>query len=143
MIRTASQAIKAIEDTITNNFSDEIKAVYFEKFTDTRKGKVFPQLSFYYAQDGNQFGQNVNQVSFNFEFLDSVSARKNKEQYRKEIESDLFQVASRFKDYLTREKGFNFDPTTAVTMFDNRYKDGLGGVEFTLVINLPKPCLTN
>lgn len=135
------QTIETIEDTITNNFSDEVKAVYFEKYTDTRKEKTYPQLSFYYSDSGTAQNDNVNIIALDFEFLDVIVGRDNINSRRKEVVSDLFDVASRFVTYLRNTNNLLIDPNVSITPFDSKYKDGLGGVQFTLLISIFKPCL--
>jgi hypothetical protein len=133
------QTIEKIEDVITNNFSDQVRTVYFEKYADTQDSKNYPRLSFYYS-DGTSFSSNMNSVALDFEFLDAISGRLNKNDRRKEVVSDLFQIASKFVSKL-KDEGLLIEEPVSVTTFDNKYKDGLGGVSFTLIINIAKPCL--
>ena len=136
------ETIEVIETAAADYFSNEIVEIYFEKFTNTKLEKAFPQVSFYYADAGTTTTLNTNVVSLQFEFLDVISGRKDKDDRRKEVVSDMFDLASRFVTHLRQNENLLIDPNVPMTPFDNRYKDGLGGVEFTLNVTMIKPCVS-
>jgi len=135
------QTIELIESAIETNFSDEVASVYFDKFTDLEGEKKYPAISYYYADSGSQLNLNNNVLSLTFEFLDLISGRNNKNDRRKEVVSDMYDLASRIVQHLRQEEGLLIDPSIPPDLFDNRYNNGLGGVEFTLNITMIKPCV--
>ena len=134
------QTIETIEDTITNFFNDQVRAVYFEKFSNTQDDRLLPCFTFYYA-DGSQFGSNVNSVAFECELRDSIVGREDEDDRRKEVVSDCFQIASKIVAKL-KDVGLNIEEPITPSLFDNMTNDGLGGVSFVLVVNIARPCLT-
>lgn len=140
MTNSISQAIDTIKSAIENNFSDEIKFVNFAKETATDKSKDYPRVQFYFGS-GTAINENVNLAALQFQFLDQAIGQNNNDEYRKEIISDMFQTASRVIEYLKRKESMVINQGISITPFDSRWKDGLGGVEFTLIINIAKPCL--
>ncbi len=136
------ETIETIEDVLTNQFSDLIKSVSFEKFANTTKDKDYPKCSFYFAEGGTQIQSNTNVCTLSFEFLDAVSGRENKVLRTKEVVSDMFQTASMFVNYLSDQSRLDLIYPVSIETFDNKYKDGLGGVSFTLTINIIRPCLS-
>lgn len=137
------QVIETIQDTVENSFSDQIVEVFFEKFSDTKKAKDYPVLSYYLDTDGLSIGQNVDTVTLKCELMDVISGREDKDERSKEVVSTCFSIASQLVKYLQDAKGLFINNPVAVTPFDNRYKDGLGGVEFTLVISIGAICLSS
>ena len=135
------QTIELIESVLTNQFSNQIVMVNFEKFANTTKAKKYPMVSFYFSDSGAEIQNNTNVCSLEFEFLDVISGLNEKNERRKEVISDMFQVATSFVEYLREESGVLLDYPISITTFDNKYKDGLGGVSFTLNINIARPCL--
>lgn len=135
------QVIETIQDTVENSFSDQIVAVYFEKFSDTKQAKNYPVMSYYLDTDGLIIGANVDTVTLKCEIMDVVSGREDKNDRAKEVVSTCFSIASQLVKYLQDAKGLYINDSVSVTPFDNRYKDGLGGVEFTLVISIGAICL--
>ena len=140
---TLKQLIDTIKDAAINDFSDELASVFYEKYADTQKEKSFPRLSFFVADGGISFGLNSNQVVFDLEFLDLLSGQNNERELRRELISDLIDLASRFTTKLYYDKGLNIQYPINVTPKDKKYKDGLSSVEVTLTINLARPCLSN
>ena len=135
------QTIELIESAIQTNFTDEVPSVYFDKFTDLEGEKKYPAISYYYADSGSQLALNNNVLSLTFQFLDVISGRNNKNDRRKEVVSDMYDLASRIVQHLRQEEGLLIDPAIPTALFDNRYNNGLGGVELTINITMIKPCV--
>lgn len=139
-ITSIKQAIETIEETASDFFADELIYARFQKDQFTEKDKDFPAMQFYYADGGLSFGQNANQLGLVLKFADQISGQNNKDSYRKEVVSDMFNIASRFIDKLERPKGLQFTTDVPTVFFDMSGKDGLGGVEVTITIFIAKPC---
>ena len=135
------QVIETIQDTVENNFADQIVEVFFEKFSDTKKAKDYPVMSYYIDDSGLTIGANVDTVTLRCEVMDVISGWENKNERTKEVVSTCFSISSQLVKYLQDAKDLYINDTVTVTPFDNRYKDGLGGVEFTLVISIGAICL--
>ena len=135
------QVIETIQDTVENNFADQIVEVFFEKFSDTKKAKNYPVMSYYIDDSGLTIGANVDTVTLRCEVMDVISGWENKNERTKEVVSTCFSISSQLVKYLQDAKDLYINDTVTVTPFDNRYKDGLGGVEFTLVISIGAICL--
>jgi len=136
------QIIEKIKTVAETSFSDEIQYVEFEQFKFTSKSKVFPQLSYYLPDGALTLGQNVNQVSLHLMFADQVTSQNNEDEYIKEVISDMYDLSSRFVTHLQKVEKWQIVYPINPTQFVKKGADGNGGVEFDLVINLARPCLT-
>lgn len=142
MQRNIKQIIEDLEDIVNNNFSDQVKAIYFEKYPNSVLQKDFPVIS-YRINEAFAIGLNVDTFSLNIQVLDIISTTTDEDLRRKEVISDNFGIASQLVEYLRRNTTTNyyFQDNIAVTSVDKIGNDGLGGVQFTLNFELQKTCL--
>jgi len=138
MQTSIKQIIENIKFVVKTNFT-EINYVDFEKYSDRGLDKTGVRLVYSLA-DSMTFNLQVDTFALKFEMLDLINTIGNEDERRKEVISDCFGIASMFVDYLKRY-GYYFPDSVAVTTVHKRYKDGLGGVEFTINFDLQKTCL--
>ena len=138
MQTSIKQIIENIKFVVKSNFT-EINYVDFEKYSDRGLDKTGVRLVYSLA-DSMTFNLQVDTFALKFEMLDLINTIGNEDERRKEVISDCFGIASMFVDYLKRY-GYYFPDSVAVTTVHKRYKDGLGGVEFTINFDLQKTCL--
>ena len=95
-----------------------------------------------YVMDEEQHSVEVHAVEHEKEkeMLDLINTIDNEDERRKEVISDCFGISSMFVDYL-KKNGYYFPDSISVNTVHKRYKDGLGGVEFTINFDLQKTCL--
>tara|TARA_R110001606_G_scaffold357686_1_gene509149 strand:+ start:34 stop:453 length:420 start_codon:yes stop_codon:yes gene_type:complete len=138
MQTSIKQIIENIKVVVKTNFT-EINYVDFEKYADKGLDKTGVRLVYSLA-DTMTFNLQVDTFALKFEMLDLINTIGNEDERRKEVISDCFGISSMFVDYLKRY-GYYFPDSIAVTTVHKRYKDGLGGVEFTINFDLQKTCL--
>tara|TARA_R100000951_G_scaffold36059_1_gene30568 strand:+ start:925 stop:1344 length:420 start_codon:yes stop_codon:yes gene_type:complete len=138
MQTSIKQIIENIKEVVQTNFT-EINYVDFEKYSDKGLDKTGVRLVYSMA-DSMTFNLQVDTFALKFEMLDLINTVGNEDERRKEVISDCFGIASMFVDYLKRY-GYYFPDSISVNTVHKRYKDGLGGVEFTINFDLQKTCL--
>jgi len=138
MQTSIKQIIENIKVVVKTNFT-EINYVDFEKYSDKGLDKTGVRLVYSLA-DTMTFNLQVDTFALKFEMLDLINTIGNEDERRKEVISDCFGIASMFVDYLKRY-GYYFPDSISVNTVHKRYKDGLGGVEFTINFDLQKTCL--
>ena len=138
MQTSIKQIIENIKVVVETNFT-EINYVDFEKYVDKGLDKTGVRLVYSLA-DSMTFNLQVDTFALKFEMLDLINTIDNEDERRKEVISDCFGIASMFVDYL-KKNGYYFPDSIQVNTVDKRYKDGLGGVEFTINFDLQKTCL--
>ena len=138
MQTSIKQIIENIKVVVKTNFT-EINYVDFEKYSDKGLDKTGVRLVYSLA-DTMTFNLQVDTFALKFEMLDLIGTVGNEDERRKEVVSDCFGIASMFVDYLKRY-GYYFPDSISVNTVHKRYKDGLGGVEFTINFDLQKTCL--
>jgi hypothetical protein len=138
MQTSIKQIIENIKFVVKSNFT-EINYVDFEKYSDRGLDKTGVRLVYSLA-DSMTFNLQVDTFALKFEMLDLINTIGNEDERRKEVISDCFGIASMFVDYLKRY-GYYFPDSISVNTVHKRYKDGLGGVEFTINFDLQKTCL--
>jgi len=138
MQTSIKQIIENIKVVVETNFT-EINYVDFEKYSDKGLDKTGVRLVYSLA-DTMTFNLQVDTFALKFEMLDLINTIGNEDERRKEVISDCFGIASMFVDYLKRY-GYYFPDSISVNTVHKRYKDGLGGVEFTINFDLQKTCL--
>jgi len=138
MQTSIKQIIENIKEVVQTNFT-EINYVDFEKYSDKGLDKTGVRLVYSLA-DTMTFNLQVDTFALKFEMLDLINTIGNEDERRKEVISDCFGIASMFVDYLKRY-GYYFPDSISVNTVHKRYKDGLGGVEFTINFDLQKTCL--
>tara|TARA_R110001632_G_scaffold40436_1_gene101437 strand:- start:1557 stop:1976 length:420 start_codon:yes stop_codon:yes gene_type:complete len=129
---------EGIESLVRANF-DEITFVQFTSSPDRSLDKKGVSL-YFDLSDALTSDLNVDTVSFSFEMLDLLSTIGSEDKRRLEVISDTFAISSMFISYL-KSNGYYFQDSTNISKVEKRYKDGLGGVEFTISFNLQKTCL--
>ena len=139
-ITSKLQVVDIIEDAINDVFSDEVKGVYFERYSDTRKDKTYPQLSYNYAE-GSTSNLSTNTFSIEFEFLDLVEGRNDEDDIIKNVGSFLDSISTRFVYYLRNTKGLRIQNDVTYTWVAKKYKDGLGSQSFTLDFTKSNSCV--
>jgi len=134
--------IVQIKESIDSIIKDNFTEITFFEFTSSpdrvldKKG-----VSLYYnLSDSLNSGLQTDTVSFEFEMLDLLSTIGNQDKRRLQVISDCFGISSTFISYL-QSYGFYFENNVAISKVEKRYKDGLGGVEFTLNFQLQKTCI--
>ena len=138
MQTSIKQIIENIKVVVETNFT-EINYVDFEKYSDKGLDKTGVRLVYSLA-DTMTFNLQVDTFALKFEMLDLINTIGNEDERRKEVISDCFGIASMFVYYLKRY-GYYFPDSISVNTVHKRYKDGLGGVEFTINFDLQKTCL--
>lgn len=138
MVRTIKEASDVINDVLTTNFTGDVKSVRFSKFSNTQKVQ-YPTVN-YYLGDTLALDKNADTITFTIEFMDVGSGRKDKDNRVLDIVSDMFSAASQFYQYLINNGNLQIKDKS-IQHFDNRYKDGLAGVELALTINISGICL--
>lgn len=131
--------IKDSIEEIVNTYFDEVVYCSFTSVPDRLLDKKGVSL-YFDISDSLVSGMQTDTVSFSFEMLDLLSTVGDPEYRRLQVISDCFGISSMFISYL-KANGFYFEDTVNITKVEKRYKDGLGGVEFTLNFNLQKTCL--
>ena len=129
---------EGIESLVKANF-DEITYVEFTSSQDRSLDKKGVSL-YFDLSDALTSDLSVDTVSFSFEMLDLLSTIGNEDKRRLEVISDTFAISSMFISYL-KSNGYYFQDSVSISKVEKRYKDGLGGVEFTIAFNLQKTCL--
>lgn len=129
---------EGIESLVRANF-DEITHVEFTSSPDRSLDKKGVSL-YFDLSDALTSDLSVDTVSFSFEMLDLLSTIGNEDKRRLEVISDTFAISSMFISYL-KSNGYYFQDSVSISKVEKRYKDGLGGVEFTINFNLQKTCL--
>ena len=129
---------EGIESLVRANF-DEITYVQFTSSPDRSLDKKGVSL-YFDLSDALTSDLNVDTVSFSFEMLDLLSTIGSEDKRRLEVISDTFAISSMFISYL-KSNGYYFQDSVSISKVEKRYKDGLGGVEFTISFNLQKTCL--
>lgn len=138
-MQTQITQIKDSIESIANTYFSEI--AYFEFTSSPDRSLDKKGVSLYMdLADTLSSGTRVDIVGFKFEMLDLLSTIDNEDARRLEVISDCFGIASMFISYL-KVNGFYFEDTVSISKVEKRYKDGLGGVEFTINFNLQKTCL--
>lgn len=129
---------EGIESLVKANF-DEITHVEFTSSPDRSLDKKGVSL-YFDLSDTLTSDLSVDTVSFSFEMLDLLSTIGSEDKRRLEVISDTFAISSMFISYL-KSNGYYFQDSVSISKVEKRYKDGLGGVEFTISFNLQKTCL--
>ena len=129
---------EGIESLVRANF-DEITHVQFTSSPDRSLDKKGVSL-YFDLSDALTSDLNVDTVSFSFEMLDLLSTIESEDKRRLEVISDTFAISSMLISYL-KSNGYYFQDSVSISKVEKRYKDGLGGVEFTISFNLQKTCL--
>lgn len=129
---------EGIESLVRANF-DEITHVQFTSSPDRSLDKKGVSL-YFDLSDALTSDLNVDTVSFSFEMLDLLSTIGSEDKRRLEVISDTFAISSMLISYL-KSNGYYFQDSVSISKVEKRYKDGLGGVEFTISFNLQKTCL--
>lgn len=129
---------EGIESLVRANF-DEITHVEFTSSPDRSLDKKGVSL-YFDLSDTLTSDLSVDTVSFSFEMLDLLSTIGSEDKRRLEVISDTFAISSMFISYL-KSNGYYFQDSVSISKVEKRYKDGLGGVEFTISFNLQKTCL--
>ena len=138
MQTSIKQVVENLKVIVQDNFT-EITFVDFQKYADKGLTKEGVRL-IYSLNDTATFDMQVDLVAIKFEMLDLLNTLGDADERIKEVLSDTFGISSMLVDYL-RKNGYRFQETVSVAKVDKRYKDGLGGWEFTLIFNLQKTCL--
>jgi len=138
MQTSIKQIIENIKVLVETNFT-EINYVDFEKYSDKGLDKTGVRLVYSLA-DTMVMNLQVDTFALKFEMLDLINTIGNQDERRKEVISDCFGIASMFVDYL-KKNGYYFPDSISANTVHKRYKDGLGGVEFTINFDLQKTCL--
>tara|TARA_R110000851_G_scaffold58782_3_gene136283 strand:+ start:206 stop:625 length:420 start_codon:yes stop_codon:yes gene_type:complete len=129
---------EGIESLVRDNF-DEITFVQFTSSPDRSLDKKGVSL-YFDLSDALTSDLNVDTVSFSFEMLDLLSTIGSEDKRRLEVISDTFSISSMLISYL-KSNGYYFQDSVSISKVEKRYKDGLGGVEFTISFSLQKTCL--
>ena len=138
MQTSIKQIVENIKVLVETNFT-EINYVDFEKYADKGLDKTGVRLVYSLA-DTMTLNLQVDTFALKFEMLDLISTIDNEDERRKEVISDCFGIASMFVDYL-KKNGYYFPDSISANTVHKRYKDALGGVEFTINFDLQKTCL--
>tara|TARA_R110000803_G_scaffold181564_1_gene243974 strand:+ start:221 stop:640 length:420 start_codon:yes stop_codon:yes gene_type:complete len=138
MQTSIKQIIENIKVVVKGNFT-EINYVDFEKYSDKGLDKTGVRLVYSLA-DSMTLNLQIDTFGLKFEMLDLINTIGNEDERRKEVISDCFGISSMLVDYLKRY-GYYFPDSIQVNTVHKRYKDGLGGVEFTINFDLQKTCL--
>jgi len=138
MQTSIKQIVENIKVLVTANFT-EITFVDFARYADKGLDKKGVRL-IYSLADTMSFNMQTDLISLDFEMLDLLETNQNPDDRIKEVTSDTFAISSMLVDYL-KKNGYYFQDSVNVTKVPKKYKDGLGGVAFTLTFNLQKTCL--
>ena len=138
MQTSIKQVVENLKVIVEANFT-EITFVDFQKYADKGLDKKGVRL-IYSLDDTATLGIQTDLIPIKFEMLDLLETLDDADERIKEVLSDTFSISSMLVDYLAKN-GYRFQETVSVAKVDKRYKDGLGGWEFNLLINLQKTCL--
>lgn len=138
MQTSIKQVVENIKVLVTANFP-EITFVDFSRYADKGLDKKGVRLV-YSLSDTMTFNLHTDLISLEFEMLDLLTTLGDEDERIKEVTSDTRDIASMLVDYL-KKNGYYFQDSVNVTKVSKKYKDGLGGVAFTLNFNLQKTCL--
>ena len=139
MIQTSIKQVVENIKVIAQTLFPEIAFVDFAKYHDKGLEKEGVRLV-YSLSDSMSFNMHTDLFSLNFEMLDLLETLQDPDERILEVTSDTRDISSSFVDYL-KKNGYYFQDSVSVTKVDKKYKDGLGGVAFTLDFNLAKTCL--
>ena len=139
MIQTSIKQVVENIKVIAQTLFPEIAFVDFAKYHDKGLEKEGVRLV-YSLSDSMSFNMHTDLFSLDFEMLDLLETSQDPDERILEVTSDTRDISSSFVDYL-KKNGYYFQDSVSVTKVDKKYKDGLGGVAFTLDFNLAKTCL--
>jgi|TARA_R110000782_G_C14540554_1_gene383688 hypothetical protein len=139
MIQTSIKQVVENIKVIAQTLFPEIAFVDFAKYHDKGLEKEGVRLV-YSLSDSMSFNMHTDLFSLDFEMLDLLETLQDPDERILEVTSDTRDISSSFVDYL-KKNGYYFQDSVSVTKVDKKYKDGLGGVAFTLDFNLAKTCL--
>ncbi len=139
MIQTSIKQVVENIKVIAQTLFPEIAFVDFAKYHDKGLEKEGVRLV-YSLSDSMSFNMHTDLFSLDFEMLDLLETLQDPDERILEVTSDTRDISSSFVDYL-KKNGYYFQDSVSVIKVDKKYKDGLGGVAFTLDFNLAKTCL--